>query len=85
MKNKNILNEVPLLTESGNIYHINEKIFHYCHDFNTYQHNNYTIFRMEPSSRYINKMFNWKNTRSQIALMFNEKCINEFVIFKGKN
>ena len=68
-----------------NIYHINKKIFHYCHDFNTYQYNNYTIFRMEPSSQYINKMYKWKNTRSQIALMFNEKCINEFVIFKGKN
>ena len=68
-----------------NIYHMNEKIFAYNHEFNTYQNNNYTIFRMEPSSYYINRMYKWKNKRSQIALMFKDKCINEFVVFKSKN
>ena len=68
-----------------NIYHMNEKILAYNHEFNTYLHNNNTIFRMEPSSCYINKMYEWKNTRSQIALMIKEKCINEFSVFKSKN
>ena len=68
-----------------NIYHMDEKLYHYYHDFNTYPYKNYTIFRMEPSSCYINKMYRWKNTRSQIVLMLKEKCINEFVIYKGKN
>ena len=68
-----------------NIYHIDEKIYHYFHDFNKYPYNNYTIFRMEPSSCYINKMYEWKNKRSQIALMLKDKCINEFVVFKSKN
>ena len=68
-----------------NIYHMNEKIYAYNHEFNKYPHNNYTIFRMEPSFCYINKMYKWKNKQSQIALMLKEKCINEFVVFKGKN
>ena len=68
-----------------NIYHMNEKIYAYNHEFNKYPHNNYTIFRMEPSFCYINKMYQWKNKKSQIALMLKEKCINEFVVFKSKN
>ena len=68
-----------------NIYHMNEKIYIYYHEFNKYPYNNYTIFRMEPSFCYVNKMYQWKNKRSQIALMLKEKCINEFVVFKSKN
>ena len=68
-----------------NIYHMNEKIYAYNHEFNKYPHNNYTIFRMEPSFCYINKMYHWKNKKSQIALMLKEKCINEFVVYKCKN
>ena len=68
-----------------NIYHMHEKIYAYNHEFNKYPHNNYTIFRMEPSFCYINKMHHWKNRKSQIALMLKEKCINEFVVFKSKN
>ena len=68
-----------------NIYHMHEKIYAYNHEFNKYPHNNYTIFRMEPSFCYINKMYHWKNRKSQIALMLKEKCINEFVVFKSKN
>jgi hypothetical protein len=67
-----------------NLYHIDEKLYHYFHDINIYPHNNYTVFRMEPSSCYINKMHRWKNKRSQIALMLKEKCINEFFIYKNK-
>ena len=68
-----------------NIYHMNEKIYAYYYEFNKYPYNNYTIFRMEPSFCYINKMYQWKNKKSQIALMLKEKCINEFVVFKTKN
>ena len=68
-----------------NIYHMDEKIYAYNHEFNKYPYNNYTIFRMEPSFYYINKMYQWKNKKSQIALMLKEKCINEFVVFKSKN
>ena len=64
---------------------MDEKIFAYHHDYNTYSHNNFTIFRMEPSSLYVNKMYEWKNTRSQIILMLKEKCINEFFVFKREN
>ena len=68
-----------------NIYHMNEKLYVYYHEFIKYPYNNYTIFRMEPSFCYINKMYRWKNTRNQITLMIKEKCINEFVVFKSKN
>jgi hypothetical protein len=68
-----------------NIYHIDEKVRHYFHDFNKHPYNNYTIFRMEPSSCYFNKMYQWKNTRSQIHLMLKEKCVNEFIIFRDRN
>ena len=30
----------------------------------------------------INRMYNWKCKRSQIHLMFKEKCINEFKVYK---
>lgn len=68
-----------------NIYHIDEKVKHYFHDFNIYPYNNYTVFRMEPSSFYLNKMYKWKNTRSQIHLMLKEKCVNQFIIFRDRN
>ena len=68
-----------------NIYHMNEKIYIYYHEFNKYPYSNYTIFRMEPSFCYVNKMYQSKNKRSQRALMLKEKCINEFVVFKSKN
>lgn len=39
--------------------------------------NNYTIYIMEPSSLYWEKMGGkWKNTKEQLNLMINENCIN---------
>ena len=68
-----------------NIYHIDEKVKHFFHDFNIHPYNNYTVFRMEPSSCYLNKMYKWKNIRSQIYLMLKEKCVNEFIIYRDRN
>ncbi len=65
-----------------NIYKIDEKMKHFHFDFNKLPHNNFTLFRMEPSLIYKNKMSKWKHTRSQLKLMIKEKCINEFTIIK---
>ena len=68
-----------------NIYQITEKIYQYHHDLFKYPHNNFTIFKMDSSQNYKNKMNNWKNKRNQIKLMIKEKCINEFLIIKNEN
>ena len=68
-----------------NIYQIDEKMKHFHFDFNKLPHNNFTIFRMEPSLIYKNKMLNWKHTKAQLKLMLKEKCINEFTIIKKEN
>ena len=68
-----------------NIYKISEKKRHFHFDFNKFPHNNFTIFRMEPSSVYKKKMNIWKHTKSQLKLMVKEKCINDFSIIKKEN
>jgi len=68
-----------------NIYKITEKMLHFHFDFNKFPHNNFTIFRMEPSLIYQKKMYKWKNTKSQLKLMLKEKCLNEFTIIKKEN
>ena len=68
-----------------NIYQIDEKMKHFHFDFNKLPHNNFTLFRMEPSLIYKNKMLNWKHTKAQLKLMLKEKCINEFTIIKKEN
>lgn len=68
-----------------NIYKIDQKNLHYHFDFNKFPHNNFTIFRMEPSSLYKNRMYVWKHTRTQIKLMLKDKCVNEFTIIKKEN
>ena len=66
-----------------NIYNIKQKIRHYHYDFYNYHKNNFTIYRMEPSLLYKNKMCKWKNSKIQRKLMIKEKCINFFrVIYK---
>ena len=65
-----------------NIYKISEKQLHFHFDFNKFPHNNFTIFRMEPSFVYKKKMFRWKHTKSQLKLMIKEKCVNDFYIIK---
>ena len=68
-----------------NIYKVSEKMMHFHFDFNKLPHNNFTIFRMEPSFYYKNKMEYWKHSRSQLKLMIKEKCINDFTIIKKEN
>jgi len=68
-----------------NIYKISEKKRHFHFDFNKFPHNNFTIFRMEPSFVYKKRMYNWKHTKSQLKLMIKDKCINDFSIIKKEN
>ena len=65
-----------------NIYHNIEKMRHYHHDLFKYPNQKLTIFKMEPSSKYIDRMYIWKSKRNQLYLMFKEKCINEFKAYK---
>ena len=65
-----------------NIYRNEEKLRHFHYDFNDLPHNNFSIFRMEPSNIYRMKMYEWKNSKSQIKLMFKDKCNNDFIIIK---
>ena len=37
---------------------------------------------MKPSDRYIDGMFNWKNTPEQLKLMLEDNCTYDFVITK---
>ena len=67
------------------MYKITEKLKHFHFDFNKFPHNNYTVFRMEPSLFYKNKMHRWKHSKSQLKLMIKDKCINEFHIIKKDN
>ena len=65
-----------------NIYHNKEQIFHYHHDLFKYPNKKFTIFKMEPSSKYMNRMYYWKCKRNQLYLMLKDKCINEFKVYK---
>ena len=68
-----------------NIYKISDKQNHFHFDFNKFPHNNFTIFRMEPSFIYKKMMYQWKHTKKQLKLMIKEKCINDFLIIKKEN
>ena len=63
-----------------NIYKLSEKILLFHYDLYKYPHNNFTIFRMEPSSKYRTKMYLWKNNKMQRKLMIKEKCNKYFSI-----
>ena len=68
-----------------NIYKISDKQHHFHFDFNKFPHNNFTIFRMEPSFTYKKMMYHWKHTKKQLKLMIKEKCTNDFLIIKKEN
>ena len=65
-----------------NIYQNMEKIRQLHYDLYKYPHNNFTIFRMNPSNYYRSYMYNWRIAPRQLKLMIREKCINNFVIIK---
>jgi hypothetical protein len=63
-----------------NIYKTSEKIYLFHYDLYKYPHNNFTILRMEPSSKYRTIMYTWRNKKIQRKLMIKEKCHNFFSI-----
>jgi len=65
-----------------NIYQMFEKIIQYHYDLFEFP-NNFTIFRMDASTRYKQKMYVWKNNKIQRKLMIKEKCINSFMIVRN--
>ena len=40
----------------------------------------YKIYTMKPSDIYVDQMFNWRNTQSQLKLMIEDKCPYDFVL-----
>lgn len=68
-----------------NIYQNKEKIYHLHYDLYKLPNNNFTIYRMEPSSYYKKNMRIWKNNKKQRYIMLNEKCTNNFKIIKRKD
>jgi hypothetical protein len=68
-----------------NIYKISEKILSYHYDLFQFPHNNFIIYRMNPSSNYNKTMYIWKNSKKQKKLMFKEKCIKNFNIIQISN
>ena len=62
-----------------NIYQVTQRLRQIRYDLFQFP-NNFTIYRMEASINYKNKMYNWKNSKSQRKLMMKEKCINSFMI-----
>lgn len=69
-----------------NIYKFAQKIFHFHYDFYKFPYENFKILRMNPSKKYREIMFNWKNNRRQKKLMLKEKCNNHifYLILKKK-
>lgn len=65
-----------------NIYHNVERNRQLHYDLYKFPHNNFTIFRMQPSFYYRSHMYIWRNTRRQLNLMMTEKCINDFILIK---
>jgi hypothetical protein len=59
-----------------NIYKISEKILSYHFDLYQFPHTNFINYRMEPSSKYNQTMYIWKNSKKQRKLMLKEKCMN---------
>ena len=68
-----------------NIYKNLEKIYHFHYDLYKYPHNNFTIFRMEPSYYYRDKMYKWKNNKKQRKMILNDICLNNFKVIKREN
>ena len=45
-----------------NIYKLGEKYYHFHYDIYKFPHNNFKVLRMNPSSKYREIMFKWKNS-----------------------
>lgn len=63
------------------IYLVSLGIPHLHHSLYQYKRQ-YTIYKMEPSKKYKNKMLIWQASKEQIKIMLNDKCPNNFTIIK---
>ena len=71
---------MPLLTFPFTLVRLSnnlKKMFVYSLIKYNFKDENFTIYRMEASQNYLNKIQGkWKNTKEQIDLMINENCSN---------
>ena len=51
-------------------------LHHHLYKFNI----KYKIYTMKPSDIYLNQMFRWRKTQSQLKLMIEDKCPYDFVL-----
>jgi hypothetical protein len=65
-----------------NMIKVKQKISLHHHDLFKYP-NKFTIYKMDASSIYKNKMYVWHNNKMQQKLMMKEKCINSFMIVRS--
>ena len=63
------------------LYRLKEKFFHLHYHFFKFP-KKFNIYTMMPSEKYRREMFNWKKRESQIKLMLEEDCPNNFIITK---
>ena len=63
------------------IYPMSGRLFHSHHSINN-EKRKYTIYLMEPSEQYKNKMVVWKSSEEQINIMLNDKCPQNFITIK---
>ena len=63
------------------IYKIKEKFCHLHHHIFTFPIK-YNIYTMKPSENYISEMFHWEKSESQLELMLEDNCTNNFNITK---
>ena len=61
------------------IYRKSEKYSHLHFDVYEFERK-FKIYKMKPSENYKNEMFSWKKSASQLDLMIQEKCENNFII-----
>ena len=65
------------------IYKLSERYLHLHYSVYDFSFN-YTIYKMNASTKYKKKMNYWKCNKEQLNLMINEKCANKFDIIKPR-
>ena len=74
--NNNLINfwEYDIYLVSLGIPHLHHSLYQYKRG--------YTIYKMEPSKIYKNKMLIWQASKEQLKIMLKDKCPNNFTIIK---
>ena len=67
-----------------NIYQMADKYRHFHYDLYKLPNATFTIYKMEPSTKFRIIMYIWKNNRKQRKLIIKEKCKNFFSIINYK-